>query len=110
MAAKISELSEYTGTLASDDVIIIVRRADLTMGVNGTNVRVPWSAVLSNIGIERRHDWVSPYSYDATAPLGSLNSEAVWTIARIEVAGDGSTTVLHAVDVAWDDRLTATYS
>jgi hypothetical protein len=39
-----------------------------------------------------------------------MESEAVWTITRIELATDGTTTVTHAADVAWDDRLTATYT
>jgi hypothetical protein len=59
---------------------------------------------------ERRHDYVAPYSYCGKAVIDSLESESVWTITRIELATNGTTTVTHAVDVAWDDRLTATYT
>ena len=58
----------------------------------------------------KRHDWVAPYSYCGQAPSGSAESAAVWTIARIEVAADGTTTVTHATAVAWTDRLTAEYT
>jgi hypothetical protein len=59
---------------------------------------------------ERRHDYLAPYSYCGKAVIDSLESEFVWTITRIELATDGTTTITHAVDVAWDDRLTATYT
>jgi hypothetical protein len=59
---------------------------------------------------ERRHDYVAPYSYCGKAEIYSLESTDVWTITRIELATDGTTTVTHAYDVAWDDRLTATYA
>lgn len=59
---------------------------------------------------ERRHDYVAPYSYCGKADIDSLEAEAVWTITRIELAKDGTTTVAHAIDVAWDDRLIASYA
>jgi len=58
----------------------------------------------------RRHAYASPYSYCGKAVDGALESEAVWTITRIELATDGTTTTTQAVDVAWDDRTTATYT
>ena len=59
---------------------------------------------------ERRHEYVTPYSYCGTAPWLSAESEAVWEITRIEVLDDGSTVVTRASGVAWDDRLTETYT
>jgi hypothetical protein len=59
---------------------------------------------------DRRHDWVAPNDYCATAPTGSAESAAVWTITRIIVAADGTVAVATATGVAWDDRVTASYS
>lgn len=53
-------------------------------------------------------DFVSPYSYIGVAAPGSATSSAVWTITRIEIAAGFPTT--NASGVAWDDRLTETYS
>lgn len=58
----------------------------------------------------RRQEWVSPYSYCGLAPYGSLETDSVWSIARIEVLNTGATTVLHAINVKWSDRLTIVYS
>lgn len=58
----------------------------------------------------RRHDWVAPYTYCGTAPGGTAESSALWTIKRIQINSDGSTTTLTATSVAWTDRLTSTYS
>jgi hypothetical protein len=61
------------------------------------------------IALARRHDWQAPYSYCGKATGTPLDSDPVWTITRIELAADGTTTTTQAVNVAWDDRLTATY-
>ena len=54
-------------------------------------------------------DFVSPYSYCGKSPLGSLTSASVWTIKRITLNGDGTTTIKTATNVKWNDRLTVTY-
>jgi hypothetical protein len=59
---------------------------------------------------EKRHDWVSPYSYLGKAPENSSESANVWTITRMQVAVDGSTTVLSASNVAWSNRYSVIYS
>lgn len=59
---------------------------------------------------EKRHDWVSPNSYCGQAPLGSAESANVWTIKRITVATNGTTTVATATNVNWTGRLTHTYT
>ena len=58
---------------------------------------------------ERRHEWAAPYSYAATAPAGTADSASGWTIARITVAANGSTTVAHATG-AWTNRAALTYT
>ena len=57
-----------------------------------------------------RHDFVSPYSYCGKALVGSLETQSVWTITRIQVLEDGLTTTTTATNVNWTDRLTHTYS
>jgi len=59
------------------------------------------------ITYEKRHKWINPYSYNGKAPLGSLESDAVWKIVRIEIAGDGSVTEIKTLNnVKWSDVLT----
>ena len=59
---------------------------------------------------EVRHDFVSPNDYMGLAAAGSANSASVWHITRLAVDSAGATTVTHATNVKWDDRLTATYT
>jgi hypothetical protein len=55
----------------------------------------------------RRHKWLSPYSYNGKAAAGSLESDAVWKIVRIEIAGDGSVVEIKTLNnVKWSDVLT----
>jgi hypothetical protein len=64
-------------------------------------------------GIQPRiqaHDFQSPYSYCGLAPEGSLATDEVWSIERIEVLLDGTTVTTSATDVAWSDRLTIIYT
>ena len=58
---------------------------------------------------EIRHDWNPPYDYIATAPEGTPESSTIWTITRIEVFADGTTSTTTATD-SWVNRLTAVYS
>ena len=59
--------------------------------------------------VEKRHEWVSPYSYCGVAPSGTLDSASTWEIKRIEVLSDGTTNIMSASLVSWNDRLTVTY-
>jgi hypothetical protein len=62
-------------------------------------------------GNERRHDYVAPYSYCGTAPAASGDDDPVWTIVRLTISAAGAVTATEtATNVAWDDRLTETYS
>ena len=59
--------------------------------------------------VEKRHEWGSPYSYCGVAPDGTLDSASTWEIKRIEVLLDGTTNIMSASLVSWNDRLTVIY-
>lgn len=59
--------------------------------------------------VEKRHEWVSPYSYCGVAPNGTLDSASTWEIKRVEVLSNGTTNIMSASLVSWNDRLTVTY-
>lgn len=60
--------------------------------------------------VEKRHEWVSPYSYCGVAPNGTLDSASTWEIKRVEVLLNGTTNIMSASSVKWDDRLTVIYT
>ena len=60
--------------------------------------------------VEKRHEWISPYSYCGVAPNGTLDSASTWEIKRVEVLLDGTTNIMSASLVSWDNRLTVIYS
>lgn len=59
---------------------------------------------------EKRSDWVYPYSYCGTAPLGSAESASVWLIYRITCYDNGTVLVQSASSVNWTNRYTHTYT
>lgn len=77
-------------------------------------VPVPLNVVpgLNNI---RRHsftnfDGSNSYDYNGYAPQGSSESANVWTITRLTINAYGISTSAYAVNVAWTDRLSVTYT
>lgn len=56
---------------------------------------------------ERRSDYVYPYQYSGTAPVGTLNSGS-WTIKRVDFTTPGSPITLQATG-AWTNRYSLTY-
>lgn len=60
-------------------------------------------------GYLARHDFVAPYSYCGTAPVGSSEAAAVWTIFRITCNNDGSVVIMTASSVNWTNRYTHIY-
>jgi hypothetical protein len=58
----------------------------------------------------RRADFVSPFSYNGYALSGSSESANVWTITRITVNDDGSTTKGVATNVSWTGRYSHIYT
>jgi hypothetical protein len=67
-----------------------------------------WVEVVT--GGEVRFDSSGNYTYTGQALAGSLESSAVWFIRRSEFSSGSYVGTLTATDVAWDDRLTETYS
>jgi len=66
---------------------------------------------LGSSGLAVRSDFVSGAMYMGTAPSGSSESSAVWTIRKTVVTSAGAiSTRTTATSVQWADRLTATYS
>jgi hypothetical protein len=57
-----------------------------------------------------RADTVGAVNYIGTAPVGTLDSDAAWTITRITLATDGTVAIATAVNAVWSDRLTETYA
>lgn len=53
-------------------------------------------------------DWVAPYSYIGVALSGSLTTDSVWTVTRINTSLPITTS--SATGIAWADRTTAVYS
>lgn len=58
----------------------------------------------------RNFDLVGNSTYCGVAPVGSSNGASVWRITKVTFANDGSVASTGvASNVAWNDRLTATY-
>jgi hypothetical protein len=53
--------------------------------------------------------FAAPYNYIGRAPVGTDTTSSGWDITRIEVASDGSTTVLNATG-AWSSRTSLSYT
>ena len=60
------------------------------------------------LGFERRSDFVSPYHYSGSAPIGTANS-GTWTIKRVDFTNFGSPVTLTATG-SWDDRYILIYA
>jgi hypothetical protein len=60
---------------------------------------------------EVRSDFVSPYVYTGLASAGTAENIAFWKIRRSQFNDEGSyITTLTAINVKWEDRLTASYT
>jgi hypothetical protein len=82
-----------------------------TIGPTGaTGPAGPAGPAGASTTVIRRHEWVTDTSYFGTAPIDAAEADEVWRITKCVVAANGTTTVTHAADVAWTDRLTAIYS
>jgi hypothetical protein len=68
--------------------------------------RFTWGDLKSKVTKEKRHYWDSPYSYCGTAPAGSLETDAVWTVSEIEVFADGTTSTTTLTNVTWTSIIT----
>ena len=69
-----------------------------------------WTTSGGSTSKDRLNDWSSPYNYCGSAPTGTSTASNMWLIYRIQISIDGSTTVKSAINVAWNDRYTVTYT
>jgi hypothetical protein len=91
------------------DVIDYIIQISGTQGIQGPQGE-PGSDALIKI---KRHAFVSSVSYCGVAFYSDIEpteNDDVWTIKKITVATDGTTTVLQATNVTWTDYLTHTYT
>jgi|LakMenE18May11ns_1017448.scaffolds.fasta_scaffold9886070_3 hypothetical protein len=63
-----------------------------------------------NTAQDRKHDFNDPYSYCGLAPIGSSTSSNVWSITRIDVAPNGTSTKASASNASWDNRYNTIYN
>ena len=66
------------------------------------------AGVMAETQLDRLHAFSSPYDYNGHAAQGSSTSAAVWTITRLTIASDGTTTKGVATG-AWTNRASLTY-
>jgi len=67
------------------------------------------AGVMAETQLDRLHAFSSPYDYNGHAAQGSSESAAVWTITRLTIASDGTTTKGVATG-AWTNRASLTYA
>ena len=66
------------------------------------------AGVMAETQLDRLHAFASPYDYNGHASQGSDTSAAVWTITRLTLASNGTTTKGVATG-SWDNRASLTY-
>lgn len=66
------------------------------------------AGVMAETQLDRLHAFSSPYDYNGHATQGSATSAAVWTITRLTLASNGTTTKGVATG-SWDNRASLTY-
>lgn len=114
MASKKISQFDLTTTPALTSVLPIVD--------NGTTFKVELATIINQASTfvsENSASWVEPVrnfdlvdssTYCGVANAGSQNSDSVWKITKVTFALDGSVESTGvASNVAWNDRLTATY-
>jgi hypothetical protein len=76
--------------------------------INGTSV-LGSGDIVTSVQLSYRHDF-NVYDYLGKAASGSSEGANVWTITRLTIASDGTTTRGTATNVNWTDRYTHIYS
>lgn len=77
---------------------------------NSTTGELTYGTGSTSQGYIGLYDSQGSTSYCGIAPFGSATSDPVWKVTKIIVNLDGSTTVTVANNIAWDNRLTETYT
>ena len=88
------------------DVIDYIIQISGTQGIQGPQGE-------PGINKAKRHAFVSSVSYCGVALYTDIEpseSDDVWTIKKITIATDGTTTITQATNVTWTDYLTHTYT
>jgi hypothetical protein len=67
------------------------------------------AGVMAETQLDRLHSFASPYDYNGHASQGSSESASVWTITKLTLASDGTTTKGVATG-AWTNRADLIYS
>ena len=107
MANKTIDQLDASAAIASGDTFPVASSGSDTLKRATVDQLVTY--VEANTVVIHRHSYSAPYSYFGKAPTGTAESDATWTIQRIQVAADGSTTVKSATG-AWTSRTSLTYT
>ena len=101
--ASNSKLSDIAGLTLTASTLRVLRE-----NTAGTNLELATVATTANTRLYEKNGL---FEYCGQAPVGSATSASVWTIRRQEYTSAGAyVSTKQAVNVKWDDRLTATYT
>lgn len=108
-----TELSYVSGVTSAIQTQLNGKQATLVSGtniktINGTSV-LGSGDIVTSVQLSYRHDF-NVYDYLGKAASGSSEGANVWTITRLTIASDGTTTKGTATNVNWTDRYTHIYS
>ena len=85
--------------------------AGQVLKVNSTATGVEWGTAGAAAAVDVRSDTVGATTYTGRAAAGSATSASVWKIRRTVLTSAGAvSSTATATNVAWNDRLTASYS
>lgn len=102
-----SSLVNNTGTIDEEDVLMDAR-SKLTAENLKENLDLINQFMETGGAKIKRSITIANVCYCGTAPSGTAESATTWTLTKIIVAPDGTTTVTHATD-SWTNHLTANY-
>ena len=93
---EVDSVEVVTATLTEDPVIVTTG----IVGPQGPAFTLP----------SLRHEFSDPYDYCGIASGGTLDGDPDWTITRLTIASNGSTTSGVATAVTWTGRASHTYT
>jgi hypothetical protein len=102
-----SSLVNNTGTVDDEDVLMDAR-SKLTFLNLKENLDLVNQFMETGGSKIKRSETVGNICYCGTAPSGTAESATTWTLTKIVVATNGTTTVTHATN-SWTNNLTANY-